>query len=86
AERSPFRSAPLADSAPSAAGLLNSLEEYVRRASGGGREGEPRGPFKDDWNPLLYGTDVARAAEDRVRTPPISVVVFVTGDAPVDRG
>ncbi|MDJ1112832.1 FtsK/SpoIIIE domain-containing protein [Microbacterium dauci] len=83
AERSPFRGMALADSAPTGAALLNSLEEYVRRAGG---KAEPRGPFKDDWNPLQYGTDVSRAADDRPKTPPISVIVFVTGDAPVDRG
>jgi len=82
-ERSPFRSVALADSAPTSAALLSSLEEYVARAGGGG---EPRGPFKDDWNPLQYGTDVARAAGERQKTPPVSVIVFVTGDAPVDRG
>ncbi|WP_454116688.1 FtsK/SpoIIIE domain-containing protein [Microbacterium aurum] len=84
-ERSPFQTMPLADSAPTGAALLNSLEDYVQRAAGGG-SGEPRGPFKDEWNPLQYGTDVARAAEDRGRTPPVSVIVFITGDAPVDRG
>ncbi len=84
-ERSPFRTHALADSAPTGAALLNALEEYVRRASSG-RSPEPRGPFKEDWKPLVYGTDVARAAEDRPRTPPVSVIVFVTGDAPVDRG
>lgn len=82
-ERSPFRTNALADSAPTGAALLNRLEEYVGRAGGAG---EPRGPFKEDWNPLLYGTDVARAATDHQKTPPVSVVVFVTADAPVDRG
>ncbi|MGM7679269.1 FtsK/SpoIIIE domain-containing protein [Microbacterium sp. A94] len=86
-ERSPFRGVALADSAPTGAALLSTLEEYVQRASaGGGDSGEPRGPFKDDWNPLLYGTDVARAATDHKKTPPVSVIVFVSNDAPVDRG
>ncbi|MBO0981413.1 FtsK/SpoIIIE domain-containing protein [Microbacterium sp. SD291] len=84
-EMSPFRDIALADSAPTSAALLSSLEEYVRRA-GGERTGEPRGPFKEEWNPLLYGTDVSRAASDHQKTPPLSVVVFVTSDAPVDRG
>ncbi|MFT4215257.1 MAG: FtsK/SpoIIIE domain-containing protein [Microbacterium sp.] len=82
-ERSHFRDNALADSAPTAASLLSSLEEYVRRAGGAAA---PRGPFQDEWNPLQYGTDVARAAEDRKVTPPVSVIVFVAGDAPVDRG
>ncbi|MEV7633115.1 FtsK/SpoIIIE domain-containing protein [Microbacterium sp. NPDC089318] len=84
-EKSPFRDVALADSAPTSAALLNMLEDYVQRAAGG-VAGEPRGPFKEDWNPLLYGTDVARAAGDHQKTPPLSVIVFVTGDAPVDRG
>ncbi|MBT2484532.1 MULTISPECIES: FtsK/SpoIIIE domain-containing protein [unclassified Microbacterium] len=84
-ERSPFQDMALADSAPTAAALLSSLEEYVSRAASAG-SGEPRGPFKEDWNPLLYGTDVARAATEHKSTPPISVVVFVSSDAPVDRG
>ncbi|MFS0895250.1 FtsK/SpoIIIE domain-containing protein [Microbacterium sp. 179-I 3D3 NHS] len=85
-ERSPFRNMALADSAPTGATLLSTLEEYVSRAAASGGGGEPRGPFKEDWNPLLYGTDVARAAGEHKTAPPISVIVFVTGDAPVDRG
>lgn len=85
-EKSPFRNMALADSAPTGAALLSTLEEYVLRAGSEGGGGEPRGPFKEDWNPLLYGTDVARAATDHKSTPPLSVIVFVTSDAPVDRG
>lgn len=85
-EKSPFRDIALSDSAPTGAALLNMLEEYVRRAAGAGGGGEPRGPFKEEWNPLLYGTDVARAAGDHLDTPELSVIVFVTSDAPVDRG
>jgi S-DNA-T family DNA segregation ATPase FtsK/SpoIIIE len=85
-ERSPFRDMALADSAPTGAALLSTLEEYVSRAAAAGGGGEPRGPFKEDWNPLQYGTDVSRAAGEHKTTPPISVVVFVSGDAPVDRG
>lgn len=85
-ERSPFRDMALADSAPTSAALLSTLEEHVSRAVAASGSGEPRGPFKEDWNPLLYGTDVARAAGEHKSTPPISVIVFVTNDAPVDRG
>ncbi len=85
-ERSPFRDMALADSAPTSAALLSTLEEHVSRAVASSGSGEPRGPFKEDWNPLLYGTDVARAAGEHKSTPPISVIVFVTNDAPVDRG
>lgn len=77
----------LADSAPTGAALLSMLEDYVQRAASGGADhDEPRGPFKDDWNPLLYGTDVSRAASDHKKTVPVSVIVFVSSDAPVDRG
>ncbi|MEY2847701.1 MAG: hypothetical protein RI885_366 [Actinomycetota bacterium] len=85
-ERSPFRDRPLADTAPTSAALLSSLEDYVARAAGDAGRPEPRGPFKEDWNPLVFGTDVSRAAGERRVTPPVSVIVFVTGDAPVDRG
>ncbi|MFB7251426.1 FtsK/SpoIIIE domain-containing protein [Microbacterium sp. NPDC056234] len=85
-ERSPFRDVALADSAPTGAALLSTLEEYVARAAAAEGAGEPRGPFKEDWNPLLYGTDVSRAAGEHKSTPRVSVIVFVTGDAPVDRG
>ena len=87
-EKSPFRDVALADSAPTGAALLSMLEDYVQRAAAGGSDApsEPRGPFKDDWNPLLYGTDVSRAASDHKKTVPVSVIVFVSSDAPVDRG
>jgi DNA segregation ATPase FtsK/SpoIIIE, S-DNA-T family len=85
-ERSPFRDISLADSAPTASALLSTLEGHVSRAADAAGGGEPRGPFKEDWNPLLYGTDVSRAAAEHKSTPPISVIVFVTSDAPVDRG
>ncbi len=85
-DKSPFRDMALADSAPTGATLLSALEEYVQRAQTTGGGGEPRGPFKEDWNPLLYGTDVARAASEHKKAPALSVIVFVSSDAPVDRG
>ena len=85
-EKSPFRDVALADSAPTSSALLSTLEEYVLRAAASGGSGEPRGPMKEDWNPLMYGTDVSRAATEHKSTPRLSVVVFVTSDAPVDRG
>ncbi|UFU03362.1 FHA domain-containing protein [Ruania suaedae] len=81
-ETSPFKSLPLADSAPAANSLLNALEEYVLR---GGSRPDPRGPFAERWTPMNYGTDVNRASEQMKRPHPINVVVFVTNDAPVDR-
>ncbi|MET0811465.1 MAG: FtsK/SpoIIIE domain-containing protein, partial [Microbacterium sp.] len=85
-DKSSFRDNALADSAPTATALLNALEEYVLRAEAASGRGEPRGPFKEDWTPLLYGTDVARAASEHKKTPDLSVIVFVSSDAPVDRG
>ena len=81
-ETSPFKDLPLADSPPTANAVLSALEEYVMRA---GADPQPRGPFAEKWNPMLYGTDVHRAAdEDAIRTR-VSVIVVVTDDAPVDR-
>ena len=85
-DKSPFRDLALADSAPTGSALLSTLEEYVLRAEAARGSGEPRGPFKEDWNPLLYGTDVSRAASEHKKTPPLSVIVFVSSEAPVDRG
>lgn len=81
-ETNPFKDLPLADSAPAANALLSSLEEYVLRANSAP---ERRGPFSESWNPMLYGTDAHRAAEEGNQKIQISVIVFVTNDAPVDR-
>ncbi|HSX66544.1 FtsK/SpoIIIE domain-containing protein [Nocardioides sp.] len=81
-ETSPFREQPLSDSAPTAAALLGALEAHVARV---GKPAEPRGPHRDDWNPNMYGADVNRAVGEDKSQPPVSVVVFVTEDAPVDR-
>jgi S-DNA-T family DNA segregation ATPase FtsK/SpoIIIE len=81
-ETSLFKDLPLADSAPTANALLSALEEYVLRA---GKAPDPRGPYAERWNPMKYGTDVNRAAEEvkaRIKT---SVIVFIANDAPVDR-
>lgn len=81
-EVSPFRALPLADSPPTAASLLSSLEEYVLRA---GRRVEARGPLSETWHPMLFGTDVHRAGEEAPRNVGLTVLLFVTHDAPVDR-
>lgn len=81
-ETSPFRDLPLADSAPAAANLLGALEAHVSRHK---RDAEPRGPYSENWNPMLFGTDVKRAGSEDETRPPVSVIVFVTEDAPVDR-
>jgi S-DNA-T family DNA segregation ATPase FtsK/SpoIIIE len=78
----PFRDLPLADSAPTANALLSSLEEYVMRA---GSKPEHRGPFAEHWNPMRYGTDAHRAGQETNSRVQVSVIVFVTNDAPVDR-
>lgn len=81
-ETNPFKDLPLADSAPAGAALLNALEEHVMRQS---KSVEPRGPFDEKWTPEHYGTDVSRAADSRKSKAPVSVVVIITDDAPVDR-
>lgn len=81
-ETNPFKELPLADSAPAGAALLNSLEEHVMKRT---KAAEPRGPLDDAWTPMDYGTDVSRAAENRKAKPPVSVIVIITDDAPVDR-
>lgn len=81
-ETSPFKDLPLADSAPAANALLSALEEYVLRARSAA---QPRGPFSETWNPMRYGTDVHKAGEEIASREQISVVVFISNDAPVDR-
>jgi S-DNA-T family DNA segregation ATPase FtsK/SpoIIIE len=86
-DNNPFSGHALADSATSATALLNALEGHVAQASGGNEAaGEPRGPYKEDWDPTLYGTDASRAAAEQQKTSELSVIIFVTSDAPVDRG
>ncbi|MDE0547476.1 FtsK/SpoIIIE domain-containing protein [Microbacterium sp. C7(2022)] len=82
-ERSPFREMPLADSASTGAALLSGLEELVMRRSKAAAS--PRLPFDADWDPMRYGTDVRRAAEEATFPGQTAVVVIVTADAPVDR-
>ncbi len=81
-ETSPFKDQPLADSAPAAAALLGALESHVARVA---KPVEPRGPHRDDWNPGLYGADPNRAVGEEKGEKPLSVIVLVTEDAPVDR-
>ncbi|MFC7403977.1 FtsK/SpoIIIE domain-containing protein [Georgenia alba] len=81
-ETSPFRDLPLADSEPTANALLANLEEYVLSRTD---KPERRGPFDEEWNPMLYGSDVNRASEGLSIKGPISVIVLVTSNAPVDR-
>ena len=82
-ERSPFRDMPLSDSASTGAALLSGLEELVMRRSKAASS--PRPPLDDDWDPMRYGTDVRRAAEDATFPGQTAVLVIVTADAPVDR-
>ena len=81
-ETSPFSAFPLADSAPAANALLSALEEYVMSLA---KDPKNRGPFNEEWNPMLYGTDVEKAASKNDARRRLSVIVFVTSDAPVDR-
>ncbi len=82
-ERSPFRDLPLSDSASTGAALLSGLEELVMKRSKAAAS--QRLPFGADWDPMLYGTDVRRAAEEATFPGQTAVVVIVTADAPVDR-
>ncbi|MGF3057481.1 FtsK/SpoIIIE domain-containing protein [Microbacterium sp. YY-01] len=82
-ERNPFKEMPLADSASTGNALLSGLEEIVlRRAQA---SGSPRLPYGDDWDPMRYGTDVKRAAEEASFPGQAAIVVIITHDAPVDR-
>ncbi|WP_136040486.1 MULTISPECIES: FtsK/SpoIIIE domain-containing protein [unclassified Microbacterium] len=82
-ERNPFKEMPLADSASTGAALLSGLEEIVLRRSREAKSARP--PYGDDWDPMRYGTDVKRAAEDATFPGQTAVLVIVTNDAPVDR-
>ncbi|REJ06917.1 FHA domain-containing protein [Microbacterium bovistercoris] len=82
-ERNPFKEMPLADSASTGNALLSGLEEIVMRRSKAASA--PRPPYGDDWDPMYFGTDVKRAAEDATFPGQTAVLVIVTDDAPVDR-
>jgi S-DNA-T family DNA segregation ATPase FtsK/SpoIIIE len=82
-ERSPFRDMPLSDSASTGNALLSGLEELVMRRSRSASA--PRLPYDDDWDPMRFGTDVRRAAEEATFPGQTAVLVIVTAEAPVDR-
>lgn len=82
-ERNPFKDVPLADSASTGTALLSGLEELVMRRAKAATS--PRPPYGDDWDPMLYGTDVKRASEEASFPGQTAVLVIVTNDAPVDR-
>lgn len=82
-ERNPFKEMPLADSASTGTALLSGLEEIVLRRSRESKSARP--PYGADWDPMRYGTDVKRAAEDATFPGQTAILVIVTNDAPVDR-
>ncbi|GAB3618683.1 FtsK/SpoIIIE domain-containing protein [Okibacterium endophyticum] len=82
-ERNPLKDMPLADSASTGNALLSGLEEIVLRRAR--QAASPRPPYGDDWDPMLYGTDVKRAAEEATFPGQTAILVIVTNDAPVDR-
>ncbi|MGO1393539.1 FtsK/SpoIIIE domain-containing protein [Agrococcus casei] len=82
-ERNPLKDLPLADSASSGGALLSSLEEIVIGRSKGGN-GRMK-PFKDDWNPMNFGSDIDRALSDVTFKGNTAIVLIVAGDPPVDR-
>lgn len=83
-ERNPFKDMPLADSAPTGQGLLSALEEHIMRRSKR-TEADLRPPYKDDWDPMDFGTDVERASKEARFPGGTAIVLIVTNDAPVDR-
>ncbi|GAA2906177.1 S-DNA-T family DNA segregation ATPase FtsK/SpoIIIE [Microbacterium keratanolyticum] len=82
-ERNPFKDMALADSASTGTALLSGLEELVMRRAKAPTSSRP--PYGDDWDPMLYGTDVKRASEEASFPGQTAVLVIVTNDAPVDR-
>ena len=82
-ERNPLKDLPLADSASSGGALLSNLEEIVIGRSKGGN-GRMK-PFKDDWNPMNFGSDIDRALSDVTFKGNTAIVLIVAGDPPVDR-
>ena len=82
-ERNPFKEMPLADSASTGTALLSGLEEIVLRRSRESKSARP--PYGADWDPMRYGTDVKRAAEDATFPGQTAILVIITNDAPVDR-
>ncbi|MGZ0711560.1 FtsK/SpoIIIE domain-containing protein (plasmid) [Coraliomargarita sp. W4R53] len=82
-ERSPFRELPLADSASTGAALLSGLEELVMSRSKAASS--PRAPLGEDWDPMQFGSDVRRAAEEATFPGQTAVLVIVTSETPVDR-
>ncbi|WP_144719959.1 FtsK/SpoIIIE domain-containing protein [Agrococcus jejuensis] len=83
-EKNPFKDMPLADSAPTGQALLSAIEEHIMRRSKK-TEADLRAPYKDDWDPMDFGTDVERASKESKFAGGTAIVLIVTNDAPVDR-
>ncbi|MBD3943955.1 FHA domain-containing protein [Microbacterium sp. NEAU-LLC] len=79
--RSPFAEMALADSQSAGTNLLNGLEEAIlERLSGSATR---RGPVSEKDSSMTLGKSVGEGRDTSV--PDVSLVLFVTHDAPVDR-
>ncbi|MDJ0335777.1 MAG: FtsK/SpoIIIE domain-containing protein [Rhodoglobus sp.] len=82
--RSPFAEGALADSQSAATALLNGLEEAVM--IGGPAHASLRGPLKAEEASMQLGARVGELTATRsVITGDLTLVLFVSADAPVDR-
>lgn len=79
--RSPFREMALADSQSAGAALLSGLEEICLKARS--QTASRRGPLSDDKTSMRLGENVGRDSGPTVHD--LSLVLFTTHDAPVDR-
>jgi S-DNA-T family DNA segregation ATPase FtsK/SpoIIIE len=80
--RSPFAEMALADSQSAGTNLLNGLEEAIlERLSGSATR---RGPVSEKDSSMALGKSVGEGG-DNAAVPDVSLVLFVTHDAPVDR-
>ncbi|WP_203581805.1 FtsK/SpoIIIE domain-containing protein [Microbacterium hibisci] len=80
--RSPFAEMALADSQSAGTALLNGLEEAIlERLSGSATR---RGPVSESETSMALGKSVGEG-RDNTSVPDVSLVLFVTHDAPVDR-
>lgn len=82
--RSPFADVALADSQSAATVLLNGLEEAV--LIGGPAHASLKGPLKEQEGSMQLGARVGEAVEPRSTIKgDLTLVLFVSADAPVDR-
>ena len=82
--RSPFAEVALADSQSAATALLNGLEGAVM--AGGPSRATLMGPLRDEEEPMQLGARVGESMTQRSTVEgDLTLVLFVSADAPVDR-